>query len=335
MIDSLILIITLLALVASANLFCNALEHLGENLKISEGVTGSIFAAVGTALPETIIPILSIVNSSGNDTNAAIGIGAILGAPLMLATLSLAIIALFVIPQSGINGIIQPEMGGLKRDLHFFFIGYALALIAIFSHKWLIANIFIAIILGLVYFSYVLLTIKDSAKLVAQGNQTKAQATLFLQRLGFGNSWSSIILQLIMSLAVLIIFAHLFIQQVTLIANYYQLPAFLLSLIIIPIATELPEKVNSIFWLRQKKDTLAIGNLTGAMVFQGTLLPIIGILFTNWSLSSALPAISIVITLLASLWLYYNCRQHNLRVWHFLLNGVFYLANITLCVYFR
>jgi|GEM_PF-3660809 len=54
--------------------------------------------------------------------------------------------------------------------------------------------------------------------------------------------------------------------------------ALLLSLLIIPIATELPEKVNSILWVRRDKDTLAFGNITGAMVFQGTLLPAIGIM---------------------------------------------------------
>jgi len=41
-----------------------------------------------------------------------------------------------------------------------------------------------------------------------------------------------------------------------------------------------PEKVNSILWVRRGKDTLAFANITGAMVFQGTLLPAIGIMFT-------------------------------------------------------
>jgi len=42
----------------------------------------------------------------------------------------------------------------------------------------------------------------------------------------------------------------------------------LLSLLVIPIATELPEKVNSILWIRKGKDTLAFGNITGALVFR-------------------------------------------------------------------
>ena len=335
MIDNLVLLTSLLMLVASANIFCNSLEHLGEKLKISEGVTGSIFAAVGTALPETIIPLLSIASATSNNLNTTIGIGAIIGAPFMLSTLSLAIIALFVVGKRGLNGLITPEPSGLKRDLKFFLLSFSLALIAIFTHQWLVANLLIAISLGIIYFIYLLLTIKSSAKLVASGNQTKADSQLLLSHLRLKNNWWSIVVQLIIGLLLLIIFAHLFIVQVNLVAINYQISPFLLSLIIIPIATELPEKINSVIWLRQKKDTLAIGNITGAMVFQGTLLPIIGILFTNWSLKSYLPAITMLTTLIASLWLYYNCKRNNLRVWQFGVSGLLYLVNIGLCLYFR
>ncbi|MFH0343539.1 MAG: hypothetical protein ACHBNF_15760, partial [Chromatiales bacterium] len=50
----------LLVILMAAEIFTNALEHLGEKLKISEGVTGSLFAAVGTAMPESMVPILAI-----------------------------------------------------------------------------------------------------------------------------------------------------------------------------------------------------------------------------------------------------------------------------------
>ena len=54
-----------------------------------------------------------------------------------------------------------------------------------------------------------------------------------------------------------------------------------LSLVLAPLATELPEKANSFFWVREGKDTLALGNITGAMVFQ-SLIPIsFGLAFTT------------------------------------------------------
>ncbi len=42
-------------------------------------------------------------------------------------------------------------------------------------------------------------------------------------------------------------------------------------LLVAPIATELPEKFNAVIWIRQGKDTLAMGNITGAMVFQASI----------------------------------------------------------------
>jgi cation:H+ antiporter len=42
---------------------------------------------------------------------------------------------------------------------------------------------------------------------------------------------------------------------------------------------------NSFLWLYRKKDRLAIGNVTGAMVFQGTIPVSIGLLGTDWALA--------------------------------------------------
>ena len=106
--------------------------------------------------------------------------------------------------------------------------------------------------------------------------------------------------------------------------------ALLLSLLIIPIATELPEKVNSILWIRKGKDTLAFGNITGAMVFQGTLLPAIGIMLTPWHAGTDKAGVIIVtaiaITLVAAIWLRYLIAKGGIRVWHLAINFALYVA---------
>ena len=51
----------------------------------------------------------------------------------------------------------------------------------------------------------------------------------------------------------------------------------LLALVIAPIATELPEKFNSVIWIRGGKDTLAMGNITGAMVFQSAIPTVVAL----------------------------------------------------------
>lgn len=332
------LILSLILIVAASSIFCNALEHLGEKLGVSSGVTGSIFAAIGTALPETIIPILAIGASGGNEVNDEIGVGAILGAPLMLSTLSVFIMGISVMAKRGINGKIRPESSGLERDLQFFLASYSLAFICALvpanSLSWIIDPVIAILLLGS-YFVYILLTIKSSSDLVNNGHGTIAEERLFLTIWGLKSNKFNIVLQLLMALALLLYCAQIFINAVKGIAFANHFSPFLLSLIIIPIATELPEKINSVLWLRKGKDTQAVGNITGAMVFQGTLLPVLGILFTNWSLDSKLPMISISITLLATLWMYFNLRRGGLKVWHFFINGLLYILNISVLILHR
>lgn len=335
-----ILLIALLGILASANIFCNALEHLGESLHVSQGVTGSIFAAVGTALPETLIPILAILNIANTSQlhNESIGIGAILGAPFMLCTLSFFVMALSIVKQRGFTGIINPEKTGFKRDLVFFLVAYTLALMVAIIHTQISVNMYIniaaAVALALIYCIYLLLTIRHSKKLSAQDDEmTQASGRLILNYLGLKANNFTIIIQLSLTLIGLIYFAQLFITSVNNVANDYHVSTFILSLIIIPIATELPEKINSVIWLRKGLDTLAVGNISGAMVFQGSLIPIIGILFTRWEITNPLALISVAITLIATLWVYFNLLRNNVKVWIFMVNGLLYCLNLALLIY--
>ncbi|MEG3072167.1 MAG: hypothetical protein RQM92_16090 [Candidatus Syntrophopropionicum ammoniitolerans] len=97
--------------------------------------------------------------------------------------------------------------------------------------------------------------------------------------------------------------AQYFVGAVGALAAEIAMPALILSIIITPIATELPEKFNSIIWVKGGKDTLAMGNITGAMVFQGSIIPTIGIMLTPWSIST-LAAISAMLALLSSIIIY-------------------------------
>ncbi|MEQ1663474.1 MAG: sodium:calcium antiporter [Thiobacillus sp.] len=320
----------LLLILVAAEIFVNALEHLGEKLKISEGVTGSLFAAVGTAMPETLVPLLAIFSATGNAaTNEEIGVGAILGAPLMLSTLSLFLMALAVTKKRGITGHLMPERTGLKRDLDFFLMAFALAFAAMFvphTESW--ARVALAFVMVMIYFFYVMLTLRASAKLVEDGHATEAGSAMLLTRLGLPNNLAVIIIQLALGLGLLVLGAKGFIHGVEEAAPIIGISALLLSLMIIPIATELPEKVNSILWIRKRKDTLAFGNITGAMVFQGTLLPAIGVSLTPWAPQKEV-LLGVAVTLVAAFWLRWAALHGGLRVWHLFVNGALYIGYLT------
>jgi len=323
----------LILILVAAEVFVNALEHLGEKLKISEGVTGSLFAAVGTALPETLVPLLAIFASTGNAAvNEEIGVGAILGAPLMLSTLSLFLMGLAVLKKRGREGHLTPEKTGLKRDLDFFLMAFSLAFVAMFiphGEGWVRAVI--AFVMVMIYFIYVMLTLKASSKLVADGHATEASEPMWLTRLGLPQNMFVITVQLALGLGLLVAGAKGFIHGIEAAAPIIGISALMLSLMIVPIATELPEKVNSILWIRKHKDTLAFGNISGAMVFQGTLLPAIGISLTPW-LPVKEVLTGVAVTLIAAFWLRWKLLNGGLRVWHLWVNGALYVTYLVIAL---
>jgi cation:H+ antiporter len=320
------LVVMLVVILVAAEVFTNALEHLGEKLKISEGVTGSLFAAVGTALPETMVPLLALMAGTSNQvTNEEIGVGAILGAPLMLSTLSMSLLAFAVLAKRGVHGEFHPERSGLLRDLNFFLSAFAFATLALYiPHQLTAVRAALGFGMVLIYFVYIMLTLHASKTLVHEGHATEAGEPMLLCRIGLPNNMTVILLQLAVGLCLLVFGAHGFILGVEDASRLIGISTLLLSLLIIPIATELPEKVNSILWVRRRKDTLAFGNITGAMVFQGTLLPAIGIMLTPWEPRREVLA-GVVITLLAAAWLRWMAGRGHLKVWHVWVNGTFYL----------
>ena len=86
-------------------------------------------------------------------------------------------------------------------------------------------------------------------------------------------------LQVVIALVLIVAGAAFFVDSVEQIAAELQVNGALLALVIAPIATELPEKFNSVIWVRMGKDTLAMGNITGAMVFQATIPTVVALVF--------------------------------------------------------
>jgi cation:H+ antiporter len=279
--DIIMLLASLGLILLSCALFVNAVEWFGKTFNLHQGIVGSVLAAIGTAMPETIIPVLAILFTKGTSGHA-IGIGAIAGAPFMLGTLGLFVTGSAVI----INTMLKRrtiemhfDRAILSRDLLFFIIYYGIAVSTTFYHdvhalKWIVA-----FSLPVSYALYLKMTICGGAAEIE--NVQTLYATRFF-RLRTTVPW--IIAQLVIGLLLIICGAHFFITYVALLSKTLGASPLLLSLIITPIATELPEKVNSVIWVGRKKDTLALGNITGAMVFQSCFPVAFGILFTEWDL---------------------------------------------------
>ncbi|MEW5705439.1 MAG: sodium:calcium antiporter [Actinomycetota bacterium] len=315
--------LSLAIILVACELFSNSIEWFGQRLNLGEGAVGSILAAIGTALPETIIPILAILFGASTQSES-IGVGAIIGSSFMLATLAMFVVGTGIFVFSLTNGrsrSIDANISVISRDLSYFLSAYGLALLAAII-PYHIVKIVIAMGLLGIYIKYLHITITDCGE---AGCDLKP---LHFHRKSLPPRWRFILLQIAVSLAVIIYGAHLFIDQVIALSNHFAISALVLSLLITPIATELPEKFNSLLWVRNKKDTLAMGNITGAMVFQSTILPTIGILFTPWQLNEQ-AIVAALMGMAASLLMLSMLKyRKKLHVLGLLISGSFYLGYI-------
>ncbi len=319
------LFISLGIILLAADLFVNGVEWLGKTYNLSEGAVGSVLAAVGTALPETIIPIIALLFNREPQSNA-IGIGAILGAPLMLATLAMFVIGVAVIAFSKkrINGtIIMADYSTMSRDLGFFIIVFTAAVLAGTLppqlRHWQLA------IAGLMVFSYVCYVYEMLSQERDLVDEYDMPACYFARKHANPPVYR-IIAQVFLALGLIIFGANLFVDSVNEVATLYGIHAFVLSIIITPIATELPEKFNSVIWMSRSKDTLALGNITGAMVFQSSVIPALGIFMTDWQLTgSALVSASLAVAASALLYIELKSKKH-ISAAMLMISGVFYIV---------
>jgi len=282
------LAIGLLLILISSEGFTNGIEKFGQRFKLSQAVVGSLLAAVGTALPETILPIVAILFYTGASAKD-IGVGAILGAPFMLSTLAFFLVGVTVIVSSikkRRRFEINIEAHSTKRDLFFFLVMYSAAILTPFvGGKSLAIPLSIILISG--YIFYVYRTFRDeSADIEYPGEMYLSK---IIRKTGLIHSEEPHVLliatQVAGSLFIMIFGAHTFVKGLEHVALRFGMDPLLFALILAPVATELPEKVNSITWTWKGRDTLAIGNITGAMVFQSTFPVTVGLLFTEWKLT--------------------------------------------------
>jgi cation:H+ antiporter len=325
----LFLLIGIIIILASCEIFVNAVEWLGKRLGLGEGAVGSILAAVGTAMPETMIPIIAIVFMRTEASNE-IGVGAILGAPFLLSTFAFFMVGSAVLGFSA-TGRRSPEMKVntiiLSRDMKYFLMVYSLAIAATFIPIHPLKLVVAFLLLGL-YGYYVFRTLHEPGMVGVSLNP------LYFSRATNPPHLAVVLLQFFAALGGIILGARVFVVNLEHIALEMGVSALVLSLLIAPWATELPEKFNSILWVRRGKDTLAMGNISGAMVFQSTIPVAIGIALTPWELSP--PALASALIALASTTIVFSSQTllHRLSPRVLLLGFPFWLLFVLYVVFF-
>ena len=235
-----LLVISFAVILAGALLFTNAIEWVGHKVGLGEGAVGSLLAAVGTALPETLIAIVALVGATKSED---IAIGAIVGAPFLLATLAMGLVGgtAYIYRSRRKQDInLEVHVPTLDRDLAFFMVFFGLALALGFGAPEEL-RLPAGIVFFLAYVVYVAFTIRGSGEVQSE----ESLNSLILARgpkAATDPPLSVAILQVLVGLAAMVGGAHLFVEELLHFAEEIGVEAIVLSLILAPARHRAPRE---------------------------------------------------------------------------------------------
>ncbi|HEY4374388.1 MAG TPA: sodium:calcium antiporter [Burkholderiales bacterium] len=305
------LITLLLFLVSAAGIyfaceyFVNGIEWCGKRMNLGATAVGTVLAAFGTALPESAVTFFAVVFGS-SPQQKDLGVGAAMGGPLVLATIAYAVVGFaLLLNRRRLN---RPDLeirADYKRLAHdqaafltVFVVKVALGLVA-FAYKPWLGVLFLG-----AYGIYVWREISHGD--TAPEEEELEPLMLRPREAEPSLAWAA--LQSVLALAVIAFASHVFVAQLEAIGAALGWAPHIVALLLSPVATELPETMNALIWVRQGKERLALANISGAMMIQATIPSALGIFFTPWRFDLPLLAAGII-TAVAIVYLWVAFRR--------------------------
>lgn len=316
MIHFVLLIACAVAIYLSCEWFVNAVEWLGRRLKVGTVAVGTVLAAIGTALPESVVTFVAVAFGDTPEQRD-IGVGAAMGGPLALATVAYGVIGWSLLAGRS-RGAAHDwgDVDKLAKDQSWFVavfvVKVGLGLVAFAVKPWL----------GLLFFAVYAAYCVREMRQQDHGPQEELEPLKLQRRRATPATWA-VVAQTLGALAIIFTASRLFVLQLDAVGPMLGLPATLTALLLAPIATELPEIMNAIIWVRQGKTRLALANVSGSMMIQATVPSGFGLLFTPWRLDGTL-LIAGGVTLLAVVYLLITLRSGRLSVRRLSIVGAFY-----------
>lgn len=316
----LVMFVAALLIYFSCELFVNAIEWVGKAFNISQNAVGTVLAAFGTALPESVVTFIAVVFGT-NSSQKDIGVGAALGGPLVLSTLAYAVVGLGIISfrsKRKLESHINIDGKKLGRDqlwfLCIFIFKVGLGFVAFTIKPWLGILFFIAY--GFYFFT--------EMRTETEEIQERLAPLKFAPK-NLNPRKPIILLQTLFSLTLIFIGSQLFVHNLDAFSISLGIPAHIVALFLSPVATELPEILNALIWVKQGKENLALANISGSMMIQATVPSALGIIFTPWLFDKSL-AFSAIMTFVSILFLHITLRKNNLSVKRLSFTAIFYIV---------
>lgn len=279
----LLLLAAAVAIYLACEWFINAVEWLGARLNVGTVAVGTVLAAIGTALPESVVTFVAVVFGDSPERKE-IGVGAAMGGPLALSTIAYATIGVVLAVTTKSLATRLPDRTDLIADQRWFLAVFLAKLglgVVAFSWKPWLALGFLA--------AYAVYAVRELRGAAADGAHPDLDLEpLKLQPRSARPATVAIAGQTLATLAVIFVASEVFVGQLERIGPALGLAPSVVALLLAPVATELPEVLNAVIWVRRGKTELAIGNVSGSMMIQATIPSALGIGFTPWLFDSTL-----------------------------------------------
>jgi cation:H+ antiporter len=259
--------------------FVNGVEWVGRKLAVGTQATGTVLAAFGTALPESVVTLVAVAFGA-SAASKELGVGAALGGPLALSTVAYATVGIVLLvtrQRFPVTDEVRADFRGLRDDQLWFLILFGLKValgVVLFSLKAWTGLIFLA-----AYGIYVMREMRRESVI-----EEEALEPLRLRPHAAAPHTAFALTQTGLALGVIFLASREFVGQLGVIGPALGMHPQLVALLLSPIATELPETMNAIIWVRQGKYRLALANISGAMMIQATIPTAFGLFFTPWLL---------------------------------------------------
>lgn len=272
-------IFALLLLVLASDAFTNAVEWIGALFGLTRSAVGAIVAAVGSSLPETMVAFIALVLLA-DPSSRAIGIGAVIGAPLMLSTVVFGLIGIGAVVLGKKHDTVEAPARPVVVGLALFSCTFALVIGASFAPTLAVRASAAALAIG-AYAGYLIYHMR--LRLL---ESDESPPRLRIAPRAVRPSLAVVLGQLAIATVLTAVAARWFVGTLASLSAVLAVSPLLVSILLSPIATELPEMLNSVIWMRRDLDDLALGNVIGAMMFQTSITGAIGLLATPWTLDA-------------------------------------------------
>lgn len=253
-------------LVVSSFILTSTIEDLGKRGKFSSSFTGAIISPIFTSLPELIV-ILTALILVGNVSGSEIAAGTIIGEPFLVSAIGFPIMAIAMLAA-------RRKGSGERLDAvmpkTMIFVGLVLPIMIIPSlfQSWPV-RILIAAFLVIIYLLF--------ARFVRQESLEESEFIV-----GEIRNRTALIFLIATGTVLLVAGSAILVRSVDNLAFQTGINRELIAILIIPIATIVPETLNSVIWGAKLKTNLAVGALLGEETFFATIYPMLAILASRW-----------------------------------------------------